>query len=417
MPISTITIGTQTIQVVALPAAPGLRSIDWDYSDAVAGVSSVFTGQKQRQQWPGADRLSGVAHLPPLTIAQADDWEAFQMQLRGIANAFQMGDPLRLKPRGSGAGAPIVDNTQPGGNAAGSQTLATKGWTANAVNVLRRGDWLQMGYRLYRALDDMSADSAGNAMIPIWPSLREQPPNNGSSARWLNASGSATKTSSITLGDYNSGVIWSNFQLPQSTPLPSDAVIQGIYPVLIASGNYDICFQYLRYGNVSFALSSLNGTGFTQPSGSPPISGAGSFASTEFYATASIGSSLAALTGQSIGMCISSSLLQSPITDSMNATGVGFAIYYTSAAPVTDPLMPPPFAVPGGQGLAWALPSVTATTPTDSNIQSSASPAIDNGGLVLNGARGLFSLGSNKRTSSADITQLSRTSFQFEEYR
>ncbi|GGA79566.1 hypothetical protein GCM10011507_33510 [Edaphobacter acidisoli] len=396
--------------------------MEWNYLDSVARVRSVFTGQSQTQQWFGADMLGGTAELPPLTVAQADDWEAFLMQLRGSALAFQLSDPLRPTIRGSGAGSPMVDNTQPGGNAAGSQMLATKGWTANAVNVLRRGDWIEVQYRMYRVLDDVTADSNGNAIIPIWPSLREQPAATGTSARWLNAAGSITRTSTSSLGSQVSWALWSNFALPSNTPLPPDAVIQGIYPVIIASGVKDGCDQFLGYGpgiNWNTLGGGMAGASwFSQPYGNPGSgpSPAASFSSTEFYST-SIGTLLSVLNGQEIAVSINSSLNQTGLTDSMTVTGVGFAVYYTSATPATDTLMPAPFTVPGGQGVAWALPSTTSVSVSDGSGTATATPGIDNGGLTLNGAKGLFRLAQNKRSSSADITLLSKLSFAFEEYR
>lgn len=419
MSISTITLAGNPVTVVQLPAAPGLRSIEWDYFDQVAAVTSMFTGQKQRQKWPGADMLSGVATMPPLTVAQADDWESFQMQLRGMANAFQMGDPLRTRPRGSGANfpnSPIVDNTVGNLNIAGSETLNTKGWVANSL-VLRRGDWLQVGYRLYRALDDVTSDSGGHATIPIWPSLREQPSNNGTSASWINAAGAISKFRSVTLGGYGATATWSNFSGP-IRGLPADAVIQGIYPVIVASATFDIAFQNLTYGNPAAPASTppYGPSPFTNPFSTNPITPGASFSSTEFYGP-SIGASLSVLAGQLVTITISSSLLVNPTTDAMAATGVGYAIYYTSAAPYTDPLMAPPFTVPSGQGLAWSVPLSAVATADPATGAASATPGLDNGNLLLANAKGLFALSSNRRTSSVNLPGISRTSFPFEEYR
>lgn len=55
-------------------------------------------------------------------------------------------------------------------------------------------------------------------------------------------------------------------------------------------------------------------------------------------------------------MFLDSSLFLGGLTAELDVTGVGYAIYYESATPTTDNLMPPPNAVPAGQGLAWALP-------------------------------------------------------------
>lgn len=414
MSFSIITIDGNPVTVVDLPAKPGLKSIEWDYFDQVASVRSTFTGQTQRQKWPGADKLSGVANLPALTVLQADDWETFQMQLRGIANAFRMGDPLRSMPRGGGGvfpNAPLVDNTVAWGNVAGSEMLGTKGWVPGLL-ILKRGDWIEIGFRLYRVLDDVFADGSGKAVIPVWPSLREAPNNDGTSALYLNATGAAAKSFSASLGGYTWGCIWNEFDTPD---LPSDAVIQGIYPVITASGTFDIAFQFLEYGTgITF---SSGGTAFIHPYATGPITPGASFASTQFYG-ASLGTSLSALNGIGILMAINSSLLQNPTTDAIAASSVGIAVYYTSATPVTDPQMPPPFSVPSGQGLAWSLPfAVELGGPPALNGTVSGTPVIDNGNIVLNNPRGLFSLASNKRTSSADVTRLSRTSFPFEEYR
>lgn len=169
--INLITLASNTVSVVALPSAPGLRSVEFNASDAVAIVTSPFSGQTQAQQWPGADMWSGTFELPALTQVQADVWISFLMQLRGMANAFQVGDPMKTSPRGNPLGSPLVNGTTP--QFPGSQTLATKNWTANKTGLLLPGDYFQVGYRLHRVLDTVNSDSSGQATINIWPSLRE----------------------------------------------------------------------------------------------------------------------------------------------------------------------------------------------------------------------------------------------------
>jgi hypothetical protein len=46
---------------------------------------------------------------------------------------------------------------------------------ASKVGLLLPGDYLQVGYRLHRVLDIVNSDSSGNAVISVWPSLREVP--------------------------------------------------------------------------------------------------------------------------------------------------------------------------------------------------------------------------------------------------
>jgi hypothetical protein len=164
--------------------------------------------------------------------------------------------------------------------------------------------------------------------------------------------GHATKVQSSPLGSRNWGAIWSDFSLVSE--LPADALITAIYPVIIASAVFDICLQYLAYGPVAEAGlgGGLLGNQFDNPA-APNAT----FSSTEFTSLHSFGTSLSALAGQKIGFAIDSSLgPYTGLTDEMDVTGVGFALYYTSATPTTDPLMPAPVTVTAGQGVAWALP-------------------------------------------------------------
>jgi hypothetical protein len=181
MPSSVITVGTFSATLIPTPPVP-LRSVEFNFEDAIAQSPRSFTGQMQTQAWPGADLWSGTATFAPLTQLQADQVIAFLMGLRGLQNSFQMGDPLKKVPRGTAAGAPAVDNTQNNGNPAMSQQIGTKGWTASAAGVLLAGDYMQVGYRLHRVVYDVNADSSGNAVIAIWPSLREVPTNSSAIA-------------------------------------------------------------------------------------------------------------------------------------------------------------------------------------------------------------------------------------------
>ncbi|WP_213805761.1 hypothetical protein [Granulicella sp. dw_53] len=173
--ISLISLNGNTVSVVSLPATSGaFQSVEWNNTTAVANVSSIFTGQVQTQQWPGADMRYGTATLPPMTQAQARPWKAALMQLQGMSNAFQLGDPMGAMPTGTVLGNPLVDNvTTPVG--AGSQTFHTKGWAASQINLLLPGDYIQIGFRLHTVLDSVVSDSSGKAPINIWPSLREVP--------------------------------------------------------------------------------------------------------------------------------------------------------------------------------------------------------------------------------------------------
>jgi hypothetical protein len=159
--------GWDIIPMPATPSAPA--TVEFTAMDTVAVSISPFTGQQQVQDWQ-ASWLEASVSMPALRHAQAQEWIAFLMSLRGQAKVFQLGDPLALSPRGSGLGTPLVDGAGQTG-----YLLSTKGWIANAVSVLLPGDWIQIGYRIYRTLAIATADSAGKLVLSIWPQLRESP--------------------------------------------------------------------------------------------------------------------------------------------------------------------------------------------------------------------------------------------------
>jgi hypothetical protein len=152
-----------------MPSSPGPRSIEFTANDLVATSTGEFSAYQQAQDW-GVSWLEATVTMPPMTHAQAQVWIAWLLQMRGQLNMFQLPAPIASIPMGSGTGTPVVN----GASQTGYQ-LATKGWTASAENVLLPGDWLQIGYRLYKCLDTVSADANGDATFNIWPQLRESP--------------------------------------------------------------------------------------------------------------------------------------------------------------------------------------------------------------------------------------------------
>jgi hypothetical protein len=157
--------------IVNIPTSPALSSLEFTAVDTVAVSVSPFSNNQQVQDWQSSF-LTASATLPPMTNAQAQPWIAWNLQLHGRANTFQLGDPLMTSPQGSPSGTPLTNGTQSG------YSLITDGWTASHSNLLLPGDWVQIGYRLYRNIDPVNSDSSGNATLNIWPQIRESPSNN-----------------------------------------------------------------------------------------------------------------------------------------------------------------------------------------------------------------------------------------------
>jgi hypothetical protein len=158
-------------KIISVPSSPGFRSIDWNATDIVGVGTNTFTGQQQVQSWQSGF-LSGTVTLPAMTRQQARTWISFLLQAQGSYNVFQIGDKFCVNPLGSALGSPVTLGFGQSG-----YTLNTNGWDASAQGVLLAGDYVQLGYRLYRCLDDVNADGTGNASFSIWPQIRETVPS------------------------------------------------------------------------------------------------------------------------------------------------------------------------------------------------------------------------------------------------
>lgn len=138
--------------------------------------SSPFTGQQQvykhQGQWWEAEMS-----FPPMRRENAEEVAAFLIKLNGRFGTFLMGDPANTLPRGVGTGTPLVK----GGSQTGSE-LITDGWTINTTNILKAGDWIQIGTgsasRLHKVLNDANSDGTGTTTLTIFPSLRTIPADN-----------------------------------------------------------------------------------------------------------------------------------------------------------------------------------------------------------------------------------------------
>lgn len=164
--------GRTLVLLPSSPAAPA--SIEYRANPVTAGTVMPFTLQQQVYDWQQGIMEWSVM-WPPLDQNQAAEFEGFILACHGLSNVFQLGDPRRSSPRGSGSGTPVVFGQDQTG-----YLFSTSGWTPNAAGVLLRGDYIQLGYRLYRATAQVDADAMGLATVPIWPPLRESPNGGGS---------------------------------------------------------------------------------------------------------------------------------------------------------------------------------------------------------------------------------------------
>lgn len=154
---------------LVMPSTPGPREMSFELMNHVAETTSPFTGSSQTQEWP-AEYIGLTMSLPPMPRTSAAAWIAFLAALRGKAGSFLAGPRgNEATPRGVLGGTPLVN----GANAAQSKTLNTKGWTPSRSNVLRAGDWFQVGTNLFMNMTDVDSDASGLATLDVFPRLRE----------------------------------------------------------------------------------------------------------------------------------------------------------------------------------------------------------------------------------------------------
>lgn len=172
--------------IIALPSdtMPNVvhpSSIEFDPQEKVTQNVSIYTGQAQTYDLMNS-LWTGTMSLPPMHRYDADAWQSFILACRGMVNCFLLGDPTAVLPKGIASGSPVVS-----GNGQTGYSLVTGGWTASVTNILRAGDYIQIGSvstlssgyapRLYRLTDNATSDGSGHATLSIWPNLRDLPPD------------------------------------------------------------------------------------------------------------------------------------------------------------------------------------------------------------------------------------------------
>jgi len=111
---------------LALPSHTGLRAIELRATNAVAYSRSPFTFAGQAFAYPGQMWQADVT-LPPMKRADAEQWVAWLVSLRGQLGTFTMGDPLCKTPRGTALSSKknILFYTEQFNNAVWTKTRTT----------------------------------------------------------------------------------------------------------------------------------------------------------------------------------------------------------------------------------------------------------------------------------------------------
>jgi hypothetical protein len=161
---------------LALPTHTGIRSIELRAVNAVAYSRSPFTFAGQAFAYAGQMWQADVT-LPPMKRADAEQWVAWLVSLRGSLGTFLLGDSLGATARGVATGTPLIK----GGSQTGG-TINIDGATSGVTGWLKAGDYVQIGSggtaRLHKVLQDANSDGSGNVTLELWPHVRTAPADN-----------------------------------------------------------------------------------------------------------------------------------------------------------------------------------------------------------------------------------------------
>ena len=161
---------------LTLPSHTGIRNITLRAVNTVGLTQSPFTYAQQAVAHSG-QRWEVDVTLPAMNRADAEQWVAFLISLRGQLGTFTLGDPVGASPRGSAGGTPLVNGaSQIGG------TLNIDGCTASQTGWLKAGDYIQLGTAgsatLHKVLADVDSNGSGQVAVDIWPYIRTAPSDN-----------------------------------------------------------------------------------------------------------------------------------------------------------------------------------------------------------------------------------------------
>jgi hypothetical protein len=155
---------------VDLPNTTSYRDARMTARTVVGVTKSPFTGVQQVQKHQG-QWWEFECSLVPMIRDNSEDWIAFLLSLNGQEGTFLLGDPYGATPRGVATGTPLIKGASQTG-----KTLVTDGWTASTTNILKAGDYFQLGSgsntRLHKVLTNTTSDSSGNATLDIFPEIK-----------------------------------------------------------------------------------------------------------------------------------------------------------------------------------------------------------------------------------------------------
>jgi len=193
---------------LSLPTHTGIAQIRLIARDVVGVSTSPFNFKQQIYRHQG-QRWEADITLPPMSRADAEQWAAFLLRLRGAYGTFLLGDPLNATPRGSAStapGTPLVNGASQTGD-----ELVIDGIPTSGSDYLKAGDYIQLGSgataTLHKVLEDVAIDGSGGATLNLWPRVRTAP-SDDAAVTVSNTKGNFRLVSNETTWDINNASIY-----------------------------------------------------------------------------------------------------------------------------------------------------------------------------------------------------------------
>lgn len=165
-----------TTYPVTIPTAIAPRTTNFRIRRTVGMTKSIYTGSQQVYQYTGEWWECDVT-MPPMRTANAREFVAFLVSMRGLVGTMYLGDwdcRDALGSASSSAGTPLVNGADQTGN-----SLICDGAPASATGYLKAGDYIQIGsgdtQKLHMLTADSSSDGSGDFTVEIEPALRSSP--------------------------------------------------------------------------------------------------------------------------------------------------------------------------------------------------------------------------------------------------
>lgn len=156
--------------VIPLPAGVDFEDVEIGLERADQVMRSGYTGRRQTISWPYALWIVTARTVPYDGLA-AGRLRSFLARLKGRVNVFRLPVPGAYSLAGYTGPVGLVNGAAQGGAA-----VATDGWTPGAL-IFRDGDYMTVNDELKLVTADVTANGAGQALVPIEPNLRVPPPD------------------------------------------------------------------------------------------------------------------------------------------------------------------------------------------------------------------------------------------------